>query len=168
MATAICVLSGNLSAFGVVVFKSDVNGCVTLKGEFTGLTPGKHGLHIHTFGDLTNDWISAGSHYNPNNEIHGGPQENKRHAGDLGNVDVNEDGFAKLDLAIQHFHLTGIHSVIGRTLMIHQNEDDLGKAENEESLATGNAGAGLAWGVIGICQSNISEEALEEKFNQIN
>ncbi|XP_067896643.1 superoxide dismutase [Cu-Zn]-like [Heterodontus francisci] len=166
MANAICVLTGNLNAFGVVFFKSDVNGCVTVKGEFTGLTPGKHGLHIHSFGDLTNGWISAGSHYNPNNEIHGAPDEHKRHAGDLGNVEVNEDGLAKLDMEIQHFHLTGIHSVIGRTLVIHENEDDLGKADNEDSLTTGNTGVGLAWGVIGICQSNISEEALEEKSNQ--
>ncbi|XP_043557505.1 superoxide dismutase [Cu-Zn]-like isoform X4 [Chiloscyllium plagiosum] len=72
-------------------------------------------------------WISAGPHYNPDNEIHGAPEENNRHAGDLGNVEVNEDGLAKLEMEVQHFHLTGIHSILGRSLVIHQNEDDLGK-----------------------------------------
>ncbi|XP_041067895.1 superoxide dismutase [Cu-Zn]-like isoform X2 [Carcharodon carcharias] len=147
MANAICVLNGHFSVFGVVLFKMDITGCVIVKGEFTGLPPGKHGLHIHSFGDLTNGWISAGPHYNPDNEIHGAPEENKRHAGDLGNVEVDEDGLAKLDMKI------------------HQNEDDLGKGDNEESLTTGNTGEGLAWGVIGICQSDILDETLEEKSN---
>ncbi|XP_020366739.1 superoxide dismutase [Cu-Zn]-like [Rhincodon typus] len=165
MANAICILTGHFNIFGVVFFKTDVTDCVIVKGEFTGLPPGKHGLHIHSFGDLTNDWISAGPHYNPDNEIHGAPEENNRHAGDLGNVEVNEDGLAKLDMEVQHFHLTGIHSIIGRSLVIHQNEDDLGKGDNEESLTTGNTGEGLAWGVIGICQGDILEEVLKDKSN---
>ncbi|XP_038658231.1 superoxide dismutase [Cu-Zn]-like isoform X3 [Scyliorhinus canicula] len=72
-------------------------------------------------------WISAGPYYNPDNETPGAQEENKRHAGDLGTLEVNEDGLAKLDFTVQHFHLTGIHSIIGRSLVIHQNEDDIGK-----------------------------------------
>ncbi|XP_059506336.1 superoxide dismutase [Cu-Zn]-like isoform X2 [Stegostoma tigrinum] len=121
MANAVCILTGHFSIFGVVFFKTDVSDCVIVKGEFTGLPPGKHGLHVHSFGDLTNDWISAGPHYNPNNEIHGAPEENNRHAGDLGNVEVNEDGLAKLDMEVQHFHLTGIHSIIGRSLVMQHD-----------------------------------------------
>ncbi|XP_038658233.1 superoxide dismutase [Cu-Zn]-like isoform X5 [Scyliorhinus canicula] len=53
MANAICVMIGQVNAFGVVFFKMEVTECVLVKGEFTGLPPGKHGLHIHSFGDLT-------------------------------------------------------------------------------------------------------------------
>ncbi|XP_072370106.1 superoxide dismutase [Cu-Zn]-like isoform X2 [Scyliorhinus torazame] len=117
MANAICVMIGQVNAFGVVFFKMEVTECVLVKGEFTGLPPGKHGLHIHSFGDLTNGWISAGPYYNPDDETHGAEEENKKHAGDLGTLEVNEDGLAKLDLTVQHFHLTGIHSIIGRSLV---------------------------------------------------
>ncbi|XP_055500472.1 superoxide dismutase [Cu-Zn]-like isoform X4 [Leucoraja erinacea] len=111
--------------------------------------------------DIAN-WISAGPHYNPYNKTNGAQQEN-RYAGVLGIVNANEDGLAKMDLQVSHLHLTGINSIIGRTLVIHQSEDEPGKSDKEDSTIAGSEGNGVAWGVIGICQSNISEEYLEEK-----
>lgn len=44
------------------------------------------------------------------------------------------------------------HSVIGRSVIVHENVDDLGKGGHELSLSTGNAGGRIACGVIGIKQ----------------
>ncbi|XP_072116678.1 superoxide dismutase [Cu-Zn]-like [Mobula birostris] len=158
MVKAICILTGFFRAFGVVRFELNEGGYLTIKGEFSGLPPGRHELHVHSFGDITNDWLSAGPPYNPTNKM----QQGKRCADILGVINANEDGLARLDVEVSHFHLTGIHSIIGRTLVLHQNEDDPGKADKEENIAAGSNGSGIAWGVIGICQSNISKEVLEE------
>ena len=38
-----------------------------------------------------------------------------------------------------------------RSLVVHENEDDLGKAEGDaQSKVDGNVGDGVAWGVIGL------------------
>ena len=45
--------------------------------------------------------------------------------------------------------LRGKYSVIGRSIVIHQKEDDLGNGNDAESLKTGNAGKRIACGIIG-------------------
>ncbi len=54
----ICVLKGE-KVEGQVLFEA-VEGGVKVTGKVSGLTPGKHGFHIHQFGDLTNGCASAG------------------------------------------------------------------------------------------------------------
>ena len=44
----------------------------------------------------------------------------------------------------------GPHSVIGRTVVLHADQDDLGLTDHKESKTTGAAGARIACGVIGI------------------
>ena len=67
------------------------------------------------------------------------------HAGDLGNVFANKRGKAKFDIFAKRFQL---RSVIGRGIVVHAGEDDLGLGGDAESLITGNAGARLACCVI--------------------
>ena len=47
-------------------------------------------------------------------------------------------------------YFTGDRSIIGRTMVIHADVDDLGKGGHELSKSTGNAGGRLACGVIGL------------------
>ena len=54
--------------------------------------------------------------------------------------------------------MTGEYSVIGRSMMVHEDPDDLGKGDNSNpgvngftSLTTGNAGARIACGEIKLC-----------------
>lgn len=75
-----------------------------------------------------------------------------RHVGDLGNVTADDSGKANVKIADKQVTLTGPLSVIGRTMVIHADIDDLGKGGHELSPTTGNAGARLACGVIGICK----------------
>ena len=81
---------------------------------------------------------------------HGGPNSEIRHVGDMGNVDAGADGVAKYFLEDHLIHIHGEFSVIGRSCVCHAKEDDLGLGGNEESLKTGNAGARVACGVIGL------------------
>ncbi|KHJ84141.1 copper/zinc superoxide dismutase [Oesophagostomum dentatum] len=49
--------------------------------------------------------------------------------------------------------ILGPNSVVGRSFVVHANEDDLGRGQGDqrpESLRTGNAGARLGCGVIGL------------------
>ncbi|KAF9090493.1 Superoxide dismutase [Cu-Zn] [Mortierella sp. AM989] len=149
---AVCVFRSNeKNVTGTINFTQE-NECdpVHVKAELAGLTPGRHGFHIHEFGDNTNGCMSAGGHFNPHGKTHGAPTAEIRHAGDLGNVTVGPDGKATLDTTDSQLKLIGPHSIIGRTVVVHEGEDDLGLGGHELSASTGNAGGRLACGVIGI------------------
>ena len=94
--------------------------------------------------------VSAGPHFNPHGKTHGSMDDEERHVGDLGNLTAGEDGIAKFDFTDKLVKLNGPLSVVGRTMVVHADVDDLGKGGVELSKTTGNAGARLACGVIGI------------------
>lgn len=113
------------------------------------LSKGLHGFHIHESGDLSEHCTSLCAHYNPFNDVHGGPRSQHRHLGDLGNLKANNKGEIYQKLSHSFLPLSGKYSIIGRSVIIHDSEDDLGRGGNEESLKTGNAGKRLLCGVIG-------------------
>ena len=117
-----------------------------IKGTVSGLKPGLHGFHIHEFGDMSKGCESMGAHYNPDNVDH--RDLNEGHVGDLGNIEADDNGIANFSIKAHRVDIIGDRSVIGRGLVVHADEDDLGKGGDAESLKTGNAGDRLACGVI--------------------
>lgn len=131
--------------------QADESAPTTITWKITGNDPNaKRGFHIHQFGDNTNGCTSAGPHFNPFSKNHGGPQDDERHVGDLGNITTDCKGVATGTMQDTLVKLIGEHSVIGRSVVVHAGIDDLGKGGNPESLKTGNAGGRAACGVIGL------------------
>mmetsp|Transcript_55 Transcript_55/g.50 ORF Transcript_55/g.50 Transcript_55/m.50 type:complete len:212 (-) Transcript_55:185-820(-) len=152
---AICQLQpdGNSGVGGTVSFVGGPNRPTKIIAEIHGLSKGKHGFHIHELGNLTEGCKTAGGHYNPHKATHGGPTDpkGKRHVGDLGNVYSPGPGqVATFELIDTQVKLSGPYSIIGRSVVCHAGEDDLGRGGHEDSLTTGNAGGRLACGVIGL------------------
>ena len=123
--------------------------------EIKGLTPGLHGFHVHEKADFSQGCASAGPHYNPHGKNHGGPDDEDRHVGDMGNIEADANGVAKGELTDHLIKLSGEFTVIGRSIMVHADPDDLGKGDHSEpgtngktSKTTGNAGARVACGEI--------------------
>ena len=127
---------------GVVYFTQTRSG-VLVEGELQGLTPGKHGFHIHEKGDCSaSDGSSAGGHFNPTNTLHGAPDGEVCHAGDMGNIMADGNGRAVISYTDMHMDLNGEHSILGKGVIVHAQEDDL------KTQPTGNAGGRVACGVI--------------------
>lgn len=141
---AVCVINGSIQ--GTVIFtQKNFSDVVKIVGKVRGLEKGYHGIHIHEFGDNTNGCSSAGDHYNPFKNDHGAPSDCNRHVGDLGNI--NREDFIIYDNIITLF---GKYSIIGRSLVIHADRDDLGKGGHPLSKTTGNSGSRIGCGVIGL------------------
>ena len=136
---------GDSHVSGTVMFEKVAEG-VKVTAKVGGLEPNqKHGIHIHEFGDIaSDDATSAGGHFNPEGNPHALPDKAKRHAGDLGNLDVDGDGNGTLTLTVDNITLDcGPHGILGRAMILHAKPDDGGQP-------TGNAGARVGAGVIGI------------------
>ena len=131
-------------AHGKVTFTHTAKG-IHVVADIEGLTPGPHGFHIHEYGDSSSpDGMSAGGHFNPHGLAHGGPTATKRHVGDLGNIEADANGHAKLDIIDPALGFSGATSIIGRGLVVHAKADDL------KSQPAGAAGDRVAIGTIGI------------------
>ncbi len=143
---AVCVVyptQGN-AVTGTITF-TKVDGGVRVVGDLQGLSQGKHGIHIHECGDCSAaDGTSAGGHFNPMAKSHGAPMDAMRHEGDMGNIEANASGKAHMDYIDSSISFEGEASIIGRSVIVHKNEDDL------KTQPTGNAGPRIACGVIGI------------------
>jgi superoxide dismutase, Cu-Zn family len=140
-ATAELESKSNSKVTGTVTF-TKVGDDVQVVADIQNLTPGKHGFHIHEKGDCSApDAASAGAHFNPTMKHHGGPESMDHHAGDLGNITADASGKAHLDWKGK-LSLTGKDSIIGKSVVVHEKEDDL------KTDPSGNSGARIACGAI--------------------
>lgn len=141
---AVCKLEsiGNSGVTGTIHFDKE-GDAVHVHGELTGLSPGKHGFHVHESGDLSDKETgkSAGGHFNPTDDPHGRPSDEERHVGDLGNIEANEQGTAVVDMEDAVIQLNGPNSIVGRAVVVHAQEDKF-------TQPTGDAGDRVAFGVI--------------------
>lgn len=110
-------------------------------------------MHIHEFGDLSEGGSTTGEHFNPTRQAHGGNYDKTKHLGDLGNIKTNEKGFAYSAFSNKEISLFGENSIMGRSVVIKEKEDDLGKKLNEKSKKDGNSGKPIAFGIIGFSDS---------------
>ena len=134
---------------GFVTFTEN-KGQVIVAAEILGLTPNaRHAIHIHELGDARHPGgKSAGGHYNPEGHAHALPDTPTRHAGDLGNLQTNQNGSAKYHVSVKNISINGRKNpILGRSVIIHEKTDDGGQP-------TGNAGPRIAIGVIGIAKPN--------------
>lgn len=131
------------SVSGEATFE-ETRGGVLVALELHHTPPGWHAVHVHEKGDCSApDGASAGGHFNPRTKSHGSPHAPEHHAGDLGNVWVDENGeghhvLLMPDLTVQD----GPASVRGRAIIVHAGVDDL------VTQPTGNAGGRIGCGVI--------------------
>jgi Cu-Zn family superoxide dismutase len=134
---------GTSGVSGTFTFETAKDGSVRIRAEIDGLTPGKHGFHIHEFGDCSApDGASAGGHFNPSGHEHGAPGS-AAHAGDYGNLEADAKGHASLNVVSTSISLDqGAQGVVGRSVIVHASEDDL------KTQPTGNSGGRIACAVI--------------------
>ncbi|KAJ2366015.1 copper chaperone [Coemansia sp. RSA 2610] len=108
----------------------------------SGISEGKHGVAIHENGDLSNVPASCGNHWNPDRADHGDSRQG--HRGDLGNLEV-KDGWGDLAFETSRFK---VWEIIGRSMVIGANADDLGVGVGVQSKLDGGSGPGILAGVI--------------------
>ena len=146
-AKAEAVIAGtgeNSKIAGSALFQDTEEG---LKADIkvAGAAPGLHGIHIHENGSCEDKGNAAGGHYNPDGMKHGFlPTDGMQgaHAGDLGNITINEMGEGNLSLTIPGLTVNGEkHPIVNRAVILHEKQDDFGQP-------TGNAGGRVACGVI--------------------
>ncbi|XP_043251152.1 superoxide dismutase [Cu-Zn], chloroplastic-like isoform X2 [Colletes gigas] len=136
----------------LTITQNESNGPVHIIGNVYGLTEGLHGFHVHEKGDLRQGCTSAAAHFNPKKVSHGAPDSPIRHVGDLGNIQANANGVAVVDITDNVISLSGPNSILGRAIVVHADEDDLGQTQHPLSMTTGNAGDRWACGIIGLVQ----------------
>jgi superoxide dismutase, Cu-Zn family len=129
---------------GTATFTELATGGVRVRVHIEHAPPGTHGLHIHEKGDCSDPKAAnAGGHFNPGGMPHAGPHDMKRHAGDLGNIEIKPDGTGDLEITSDMLTVNpGPNSVVGRSVVFHEKADDM------TTQPTGNAGGRLGCGVI--------------------
>ncbi|TCP69715.1 superoxide dismutase family protein [Baia soyae] len=112
------------------------------------LPEGPHGIHVHTVGKCdVPTFETAGAHLNPAEKKHGIENAAGPHAGDLPNLEINDNGEGMAEFALENVTLKGnqgnsLFHPGGTAIVIHKDKDDY------KTDPSGNSGARIACGVI--------------------
>lgn len=169
-----------VNKIGVAVFNTpDIKGEVLitdleknkikLSAHFTKLPKGMHGFHIHKAGDLRGEGCQGlCEHYDTGRpKSHGAEPDpfnkRERHTGDLGNIEIKkgETEFNKSYIIPN----TSVIDLWGRSIVIHEDEDDLGFGNHEDSKTTGHSGKRIGCAIIGrvLCDTNKNNKTFKNK-----
>jgi superoxide dismutase, Cu-Zn family len=125
----------------------ETGGGLQMVASVSGVTPGNHGIHIHEGDSCEDGGKTAGGHFDPVGTPHGllvRDGHGKAHTGDIGNIEVKDDGTGSLILFLPGLSLTKGHTnITGRAVILKEKEDDFSQPD-------GNAGAGIGCGTISL------------------
>lgn len=128
---------------------TQVGGRILVRADIWGLTPGFHGLHVHSVGACAGDFTGAGGHFNRSGVTHAG------HDGDMPSLYVGADGLATLQFETDRFSVADLFDGDGSAVIIHAGPDNFGNIPiryapepDAATLATGDSGARAACGVV--------------------
>lgn len=131
--------SSHPSLSGLVKFYQTNYGGVLVEAEIFGLpniaTEGSsdfYAMHIHEFGNCSNNFDQTGMHYNPT------MQEHPNHAGDMPPLMGNQ-GYA---FSVFYDKRFTIQDIIGKSVIIHSGHDDF------TTQPSGNSGEKIGCGEI--------------------
>lgn len=125
------------------VTATDDDGGMVVTVSATGLTPGVHGVHIHTTGLCdAPGFTTAGGHWNPTGKMHGSMNPMGPHEGDLPNLTAGADGFGTLTYRIAGASVAAMLDADGAAFVIHASADDY------KTDPSGNSGGRIACAVF--------------------
>ena len=140
--TSAVVRSASGDSLGTLELHSTPQG-FHIAGSLRGLTPGTHGIHLHTVGRCdAPGFTTAGAHFNPMARQHGLENAAGPHAGDLANITANSSGDATVDLSSSLTTVPAMLDADGTAIVVHAAADDY------HTDPSGNSGARVACGVL--------------------
>lgn len=111
--------------------------------EVRGISPGPHGVHVHTTGACAPTFAAAGGHWNPGGHTHGLDSATGQHAGDMPNVQVGADGRGTLTYMLGGgATFAGLFDADGSAFVVHAGPDD------QVTDPAGNSGDRIACGIF--------------------
>lgn len=122
---------------------TEVAGGVRIALDVRGMTPGTHGVHIHTTGRCDGpDFTTAGGHWNPLGKKHGSMNPQGAHEGDLPNLIIDTSRRGHLGAVIAGATMAGLLDADGAAIVVHAGPDDL------MTDPAGGSGSRIACGVF--------------------
>ena len=97
--------------------------------QASGLTPGRHGIHVHAVGRCEPPaFQNAGGHFNPLGKKHGLENPEGAHGGDLPDLETDASGRTEYVVVTDRLTLadgpTSIFDADGSAIVIHEKPDD--------------------------------------------